>query len=54
MAVEISEVKRQIQDHLEEGLLLVVGTGLSATEGIAGITQRKALNILFAIRWNLS
>src|SRR5438132_11420907 len=37
MALEISELKRQIQDHLQEGLLLVVGTGLSTAEGIPGM-----------------
>ena len=37
MALELSEVKRQIQDHLQEGLLLVVGTGLSMAEGIPGM-----------------
>lgn len=37
MALELSEVKRQIQDHLQEGLLLVVGTGLSSAEGIPGM-----------------
>jgi len=37
MALELSSVKRQIQDHLQEGLLLIVGTGLSIAEGIPGI-----------------
>lgn len=34
MTIELSKVKRNIQDHLQEGLLLVVGTGLSTAEGI--------------------
>jgi len=37
MALELSSVKRQIQDHLQEGLLLIVGTGLSIAEGIPGM-----------------
>lgn len=37
MALELSAVKRQLQDHLQEGLLLVVGTGLSIAEGIPGM-----------------
>lgn len=37
MALELSSVKRQLQDHLQEGLLLVVGTGLSIAEGIPGM-----------------
>jgi hypothetical protein len=37
MVLEVSAVKRQIQDHLQEGLLLVVGTGLSIAEGIPGM-----------------
>ncbi len=34
MPLELSDVKRVLQDHLQEGLLLVVGTGLSIAEGI--------------------
>jgi len=30
-------VKRRLQDHLQEGLLIVVGSGLSAAEGIPGM-----------------
>lgn len=37
MALELSSVKRQLQDHLQEGLLLVVGSGLSIAEGIPGM-----------------
>lgn len=37
MALELSSVKRLLQDHLQEGLLLVVGTGLSIAEGIPGM-----------------
>jgi len=37
MALELSEVKKQIQDHLQEGLLLVVGSGLSMAQGIPGM-----------------
>ena len=37
MALELSQAKRQIQDHLQEGLLTVVGAGLSTAEGIPGM-----------------
>jgi SIR2-like domain len=37
VALDLSKVKRQLQDHLQEGLLLVVGTGLSMAEGIPGM-----------------
>lgn len=37
MTLELSKVKRDLQDHLQEGLLLVVGTGLSIAEGIPGM-----------------
>ncbi|RFC35943.1 MAG: SIR2-like domain-containing protein [Candidatus Nitrotoga sp. SPKER] len=37
MALELTEVKRLLQDHLQEGLLLIVGTGLSMAEGIPGM-----------------
>lgn len=37
MPLELSEVKRRLQDHLQEGLLVVVGSGLSAAEGIPGM-----------------
>ena len=37
MALELSEVKRQLQDHLQEGLLLIIGSGLSIAEGIPGM-----------------
>ncbi|MEI6168700.1 MAG: SIR2 family protein [bacterium] len=37
MALDISDFKKQIQDHLQEGLLLVVGTGLSIAAGIPGM-----------------
>ena len=33
----MAKVKRQLQDHLQEGLLIVVGTGLSIAEGIPGM-----------------
>ena len=39
MSLDISTAKRLIQDHLQEGLLLVVGTGLSIAEGIPGMGQ---------------
>jgi SIR2-like domain len=39
MPLNLSTVKRQIQDHLEEGLMLVVGSGLSLAEGIPGMGQ---------------
>lgn len=37
MPLELSAVKRRLQDHLQEGLLIVVGSGLSAAEGIPGM-----------------
>lgn len=37
MTLELSNVKRHLQDHLQEGLLLVVGTGTSIAEGIPGM-----------------
>lgn len=37
MPLDLSTVKRQLQDHLQEGLLIVVGSGLSAAEGIPGM-----------------
>jgi SIR2-like domain len=37
MALNLSDLKRQLQDHLQEGLLLIVGTGLSIAEGIPGM-----------------
>jgi len=37
MPLELSTVKRRLQDHLQECLLIVVGSGLSAAEGIPGM-----------------
>ena len=37
VALNLSEVKRQLQDHLQEGLLMVVGSGLSMAESIPGM-----------------
>ena len=37
MALDADSMKRYVQDHLQEGLLLVVGSGLSAAEGIPGM-----------------
>lgn len=39
MPLELSTVKRRLQDHLQEGLLIVVGSGLSAAEGIPGMSS---------------
>lgn len=39
MALELNDIKRFLQDHLQEGLLMVVGTGLSIAEGIPGMGQ---------------
>ena len=39
MPLDLSVVKRQLQDHLQEGLLLVVGSGLSIAEGIPSMGQ---------------
>lgn len=37
MALDLSKVKRQLQDHLQEGLLIVAGSGLSIAEGVPGM-----------------
>lgn len=37
MPLELNKVKKQIQDHLQEGLLIIVGTGPSIAEGISGM-----------------
>jgi len=37
MPLQLSEIKRKLQEHLQEGLLVVVGTGLSIAEGIPGM-----------------
>ena len=37
IVLELSKVKRYLQDHLQEGLLIVVGTGPSIAEGIPGM-----------------
>jgi hypothetical protein len=37
VALDLSRVKRQLQDHLQEGLLIVVGSGISIAEGISGM-----------------
>ncbi len=37
MTLDPSQVTRQLQDHLQEGLLIVVGTGPSIAEGIPGM-----------------
>lgn len=37
MTLELSKVKKLLQDHLQEGLLLIVGSGLSIAEGIPGM-----------------
>lgn len=37
MALDPSSVKKVLQDHLQEGLLLIVGTGLSIAEGVPGM-----------------
>jgi hypothetical protein len=42
MPLELSTVKRRLQDHLQEGLLVVVGSGLSAAEGIPGMASLAA------------
>ena len=35
--MELTEIKRQLQDHLSDGLVVVVGSGLSLAEGIPGM-----------------
>lgn len=35
--LNVGEIKRKLQDHLQEGLLLVVGSGLSVAEGLPGM-----------------
>jgi NAD-dependent SIR2 family protein deacetylase len=39
MTIELTTIKRTLQDHLQEGLLMVVGTGLSIAEGVPGMGQ---------------
>lgn len=39
MTMELTTIKRNIQDHLQEGLLMVVGAGLSIAEGVPGMGQ---------------
>jgi hypothetical protein len=35
--VELSAVKRQLQEHLGDGLVVIVGSGLSCAEGVPGM-----------------
>jgi hypothetical protein len=37
VALDLSNVKKLLQDHLQEGLLLIVGSGLSIAEGVPGM-----------------
>jgi hypothetical protein len=37
VGVELSELKKQLQEHLGDGLVLVVGSGLSCAEGVPGM-----------------
>jgi hypothetical protein len=37
--VDLSDVKKTLQDHLSDGLLTIVGCGLSAAEGLPGMSQ---------------
>jgi len=37
MAIQLSDIKKKLQEHLQTGLLAVVGTGLSMAEGIPGM-----------------
>jgi hypothetical protein len=39
MAINISDIKKRLQEHLQEGLLIVVGTGLSIAEGLPGMIE---------------
>lgn len=39
MPLDLSEIKSKLQDHLQDGLLMVVGTGLSVAEGIPGMAD---------------
>lgn len=39
---ELSDLVKLIQDHLTDGLLLVIGSGLSAAEGIPGMDELAA------------
>lgn len=39
MTIELATIKRYLQDHLQEGMLMVVGTGLSIAEGVPGMGQ---------------
>ncbi|NZD61989.1 SIR2 family protein [Rhizobium sp. WYCCWR 11290] len=35
--MELSELKKQLQEHLGDGLVLIVGSGLSCAEGVPGM-----------------
>lgn len=35
--MELSELKKQLQEHLGDGLVLVIGSGLSCAEGVPGM-----------------
>jgi hypothetical protein len=39
MALDLTQLKRTLQDRLQEGLLIIVGTGLSMAEGVPGMGQ---------------
>ena len=36
---EYDDLKRRLQSHLADGLVLVIGSGLSVAEGVSGMEQ---------------
>jgi len=39
MAMTLDDIKRHIQEHLSDGLILIVGSGLSCAEGMPGMGE---------------
>lgn len=42
MACDLHEIKKRLQDHLSDGLVAVVGSGLSCAEGLPGMGELAA------------
>ncbi len=40
--VDLHEVKEQLQQHLTDGLVTIVGSGLSAAEGLPTMSKLEA------------
>jgi len=39
MAMTLDEIKRHLQEHLSDGLILIIGSGLSCAEGLPGMGE---------------